>query len=180
LQGCSVRTFAGKTERPFLFFLKTCQELFIIFKLTIFRYYPQVVYYIFYMNKKRGTKKGTKIIGSNRFSFGRKLATMRRKKGFTQVELAKMLNTTARVISYYERESMNPSLEMVKKIAEALKAKPETLLAMPDENNNSNEIEFIDRSLSKKFELAQKLPNDARTQLKKFIDTLTKANNFEE
>jgi len=132
------------------------------------------------MNKKRGTKKGTKIIGSNSYSFGLKLATIRRKKGFTQVELAEMLNTTTRVISYYERESKNPSLEMVKKIADVLKIKPEMLLDIADENNNSTEIEFIDRSLSKKFELAQKLPNDARMQLKKFIDTLTKANNIKE
>ncbi len=140
----------------------------------------QVVYYIFYMKKKRGTKKGTKIIGSNRYSFGRKLATIRRKKGLTQVELAKMLNITARVISYYERESKNPSLEMVKKIAEALKIKPETLLGIPGENSNLDELEFIDRSLSKRFKLAQKLPDDARMQLKKFIDTLTKANNIKE
>jgi len=136
-----------------------------------------VVYYIFYMNKTRGTKKGTKIIGTNQYSFGRQLATLRRRKGLTQIELAKMLNTTSRVISYYERESNNPSLEMVKKMANALNVKPDSLLKLSHENDT---IECIDRSLSKKFEIAQKLPSEAKTQLKKFIDTLAKAHLSEE
>ena len=129
------------------------------------------------MNKTRGTKKGTKIIGTNRYSFGRQLATLRRRKGLTQTELAKMLNTTSRVISYYERESNNPSLEMVKKMANALNVKPDSLLKLSHENDS---IECIDRSLSKKFEIAQRLPQEAKTQLKKFIDTLAKAHLSEE
>jgi len=35
-------------------------------------------------------------------------------------------------------------------------------------------------NLSKKFEVAQKLPTQARAQLKKFIATLAKANNIPE
>ncbi|MGD9202497.1 MAG: helix-turn-helix transcriptional regulator [Chitinispirillia bacterium] len=124
------------------------------------------------MNKTRGTKKGTKIIGTNQYSFGRQLATLRRRKGLTQTELAKMLDTTSRVISYYERESNNPSLEMVKKMANVLNVKPDSLLKLSHENDS---IECIDRSLSKKFEIAQRLPQEAKTQLKKFIDTLAKA-----
>lgn len=133
------------------------------------------------MRHKRGTKKGTKIIGTNVFHFGRQLAAARRKKGFTQVELAEQLATTSRTISYYERESKNPSFEMVKKIADVLNVRPETLLDLPtSKNNNEHEIEAIDRSLSKKFEIAQKLPSEARTQLKKFIETLAKASNIED
>jgi len=139
----------------------------------------QVSYYIFYMStKKRGTKKGARIIGTNKYHFGKQLAVERRKKGYTQVELAQKLGTTSRVISYYERESKNPSLDMVKKIADTLGIKPESLLNLP--SNGSNGIEVIDRSLSKKFEIAQKLPSEARNQLKKFIDTLTKAHDIKE
>ena len=134
------------------------------------------------MKRKRGTKKGTKIIGTNVYHFGRQLSTARRRKGLTQVELAERLNTTSRTISYYERESKNPSLEMVKQIADVLNVKPESLLDLPagDNNNGGHEAETIDRSLSKKFEIAQKLPTEARAQLKKFIETLAKASNVEE
>lgn len=132
--------------------------------------------------KTKGTKKGTRIIGTNPYHFGRTLAAIRRKKGLTQVELAQRLNTTSRTISYYERESKNPSLEMVKKIADALAVRPESLLNLPGcENGKSSEAdETIDRNLSKKFEIAQKLPPEARAQLKKFIDTLAKAHNIQE
>lgn len=134
------------------------------------------------MQKRRGTKKGTKIIGTNPYHFGRTLASARRKKGLTQVELAQRLQTTSRTISYYERESKNPSLEMVKKIADALAVRPECLLDLPgyDNGNGTAGDDMIDRNLSKKFEVAQKLPPEARAQLKKFIDTLSKANNISE
>jgi transcriptional regulator with XRE-family HTH domain len=134
------------------------------------------------MEKHRGTKKGSKIIGTNPHHFGRTLAAARRKKGLTQVELAMRLETTSRTISYYERESKNPSLEMVKKIADALAVRPENLLNLPgnDNENGTSGDDTIDRNLSKKFEVAQKLPLEARAQLKKFIDTLAKANNIQE
>jgi transcriptional regulator with XRE-family HTH domain len=134
------------------------------------------------MRKRKGTKKGTKIIGTNPYHFGRTLATARRKKGLTQVELAQRLETTSRTISYYERESKNPSLEMVKKIADTLGVRPESLLDLPngDNGNNVTVDDNIDRNLSKKFEIAQKLPQEARSQLKKFIDTLARASNIQE
>jgi transcriptional regulator with XRE-family HTH domain len=134
------------------------------------------------MKTKRGTKKGSKIIGTNLYHFGRTLAVARRKKGLTQIELAQQLNTTSRTISYYERESKNPSLEMVKKIADVLGIRPESLLDLPrnDSGDAAKGDDFVDRNLSKKFEVAQKLPLDARAQLKKFIDTLAKANNIQE
>lgn len=142
----------------------------------------QVPFYIFYMGNKRGTKKGTKIIGTNPYHFGRRLASARRKKGLTQVELAKRLNTTSRTISYYERESKNPSLDMVKRISDAIGIRPESLLDLPQKEVNvtSNEERIVDRNLSKKFEIAQKLPPEARAQLKKFIDTLAKAHDIDD
>ncbi|MBN2036365.1 MAG: helix-turn-helix transcriptional regulator [Chitinispirillaceae bacterium] len=75
----------------------------------------EVSCYILCLKKKKRHKKGTKIIGTNLYHFGRTLAAARRKKGLTRVELAPQLEITSRTISYYEDESKNPSLEMVKK-----------------------------------------------------------------
>lgn len=129
--------------------------------------------YILFMAKKRGTQKGTKYIGTNKYNFGAVLAEARRRKGLTQTELAKRLNTSSRVVSYYEREAKNPSWETITKIADALQIVPNKLVHPADKvPGNGN----VDRSLWKRFEEAQKMPTEARNQLKKFIDTLTKAN----
>ncbi len=119
--------------------------------------------------------------GKNHHHFGCALATIRRKKWLTQLELAGLLNTTSRTISYYERESKNPSVEIVKKIADVLDIRPELLLEQALVGTTTvSSNDTIDRNLSKKFEIAQKLPAEARAQLKKFIDTLAKANNISE
>lgn len=124
------------------------------------------------MSKKRGTKKGSKNIGTNKYHFGKLLAEARRKKGLTQVELAKLLDTSSRVVSYYEREATNPSWDTICKIANVLKISPESMLEPAAKAEPGSEI---DRGLSKRFEAAHKLPVEARNQLKKFIDTLSKA-----
>jgi transcriptional regulator with XRE-family HTH domain len=147
-----------------------------ILKLTLCRLTRQVFSYIFFMKRKRGTKKGSKTIGTNKYHFGKVLALARRKKGITQVELSRLLNTSSRVISYYEREATNPSWDTVCKIATALKMSPESMLEPAAVDTTT--VPVIDRGLSKRFEIAQRLPMEARKQLKKFIDTLAKANNM--
>jgi transcriptional regulator with XRE-family HTH domain len=136
---------------------------------------PQVLFYIFTMAQKRGTKKGTKYIGTNRYHFGGLLAEARRKKGLTQTELAAMLKTSSRVVSYYEREATNPSWATITKIADVLGVAPEALIHPSKE---AERADTIDRSLNKRFEIAQKLPPRARSQLKQFVDTLAKAHNL--
>jgi len=98
------------------------------------------------------------------------------------MDLAQQMGTTSRTVSYYERETKNPSLAMVRKIADTLGIRPESLLDLPNSGNGNAATagSAIDRNLSKKFEVAQKLPQEARAQLKKFINTLAKANNIQE
>ena len=50
--------------------------------------------------------------------FGQRLAAFRTAKGLTQYELADALGLTRDMVVYYERKSPNPSLELVKKIAD--------------------------------------------------------------
>ena len=135
--------------------------------------------YLFYMQKKRGPKKGSTFQGSHRYEFGTILARERIKKGLTQTELAQKISTTVRVISHFEREVKNPPADTVKKLSEALSIPVERLLYLKD-NNNENDHLPLDRGLSKRFEIAQKLPSQARQEVKKFIDAIAKANGFME
>jgi transcriptional regulator with XRE-family HTH domain len=50
--------------------------------------------------------------------FGQRLAAFRVAKGLTQYELADALGMTRDQVVYYERISPNPSLELVKKVAD--------------------------------------------------------------
>ena len=122
------------------------------------------------MNKKHGPEKGKKYIATNPFSFGQLLANARRKNGLTQDELAQKARVSKRTITYYERETQNPSLSIMSKIAKALEVPIENLLP-----KDAYDKAPVDRSLSRRIELANKLPPSARYELKKIIDGMLRA-----
>jgi transcriptional regulator with XRE-family HTH domain len=49
--------------------------------------------------------------------FGGRLAELRKERGLTQEQLAKLLGMTRKMVDYYERRARNPSTEIVSKIA---------------------------------------------------------------
>ena len=60
--------------------------------------------------------------------FGQRMATLRQRKGLTQTQLAALMNTTQKMIDYYERRSPNPTLDVMQKIAGALEISVTELL----------------------------------------------------
>jgi transcriptional regulator with XRE-family HTH domain len=60
--------------------------------------------------------------------FGKRLAELRKRAGYTQVELAEELGVTQRIITYYERESIHPPAHLITPIAQALKITADELL----------------------------------------------------
>ena len=127
--------------------------------------------------KKGGPKKGAKYIGTNKYPFGQAMAAARMKKGYTQAELAKVSGLSRRVISSLEREVQNPTTETVKKVADALKIPVEQLL-FPGETAKTTDEEQIDKSLYRRFQTAQKLPQTTKNELKKIIDAMTNAHGL--
>jgi len=61
-------------------------------------------------------------------SFAKRLAAFRKEKGFTQQELAKRAGVKVLQISRYESGSAQPSLEVIKKLAVALRVSADRLL----------------------------------------------------
>ena len=124
--------------------------------------------------KTRGPQKGAKYTDAHRHPFGRALAAERRKRGYTQLELAQLIGTSKRVVSHLEREVKNPPADTLKKLTAGLRIPVGRLLFA--DGKEPLDAAAVDRALSKRLEAAQKLPPTARSEIKKFIDMVSKAN----
>lgn len=63
-------------------------------------------------------------------SFGPRLATLRKARGLTQVQLAEATKTTQRSISYYENDDGVPPSSIVMVLAQALQVSADELLGL--------------------------------------------------
>ncbi|MCH5182952.1 MAG: helix-turn-helix transcriptional regulator [Oscillospiraceae bacterium] len=63
-------------------------------------------------------------------NFGEKLRTLRKEAGMTQTELAKKLNITKSVVSYYELQERTPSPEVIVKLAAVFHVTADYLLGI--------------------------------------------------
>ena len=115
------------------------------------------------------TKPPTKVPGS----FGHQLLRCRKSRGLTQEELAKLVDVSQRVISYYENESQHPPSTILKKLAEALGVSSDTLLGLED---SREEIIQRDTLLAKKFLEAENLPASERKTIIQVIDAVLSKN----
>ena len=53
-------------------------------------------------------------------AFGEQLAALRHGRGWTQADLAARLETTVKMVTYYEREAQNPTRKTIERIASVL------------------------------------------------------------
>ena len=68
-------------------------------------------------------------------SFGKRLRNNRKKRGLTQLELAQRMNCTKSLVSAYERNDRNPTIEMIEKFAGALGIDPLDLMEGKEKRN---------------------------------------------
>jgi len=100
--------------------------------------------------------------------FGKRLAKMRRSKGFTQTELGDKIGVSQRVIAYYEGETTYPPTHLLIPIAKALKINIDELLGLKKaEVSDSNHA-----ALWRKLKKAEALSPKDRKTLADFIDAL--------
>ena len=95
-------------------------------------------------------------------SFGSRLLEARKKKGISQEEIAKFLNTKGPVIGRYERDEMKPSIEVAAKMADYLDVSLDYLVGAADDQLDK-------KTLSRILEL-QKLPEDILEKIYYFMD----------
>ncbi len=97
-------------------------------------------------------------------SFGKTISTERKKKGFSQEELAKMVGTISVTIGRYERDEIKPSIDIASKIADALGISLDYL-------TGKTNVE-LDNSIIKRVVEIQNLPDEDRTHILYTLDGL--------
>ena len=97
-------------------------------------------------------------------TFGKKIATERKKKGFSQDELAKKVGTISVTIGRYERDEIKPSIDIASKLADALNVSLDYLTGKTD-------IE-LDNSIIQRVVEIQNLPKEDKAHILYALDGL--------
>lgn len=103
--------------------------------------------------------------------FGRRLAKLRKQANYTQVELAKELGVTQRMISYYEGHSEYPPSNLLPTMAKALGVSADELLGIKPLKKNRQP----DSRLLRRLQQVEKLDPATKRQVMQIIDTYLEA-----
>ena len=64
--------------------------------------------------------------------YGQRLKYLRQEKGWTQQQLAKELSTTASTIGKYEREELQPNIDVITSLCKIFEVSSDYLLGLED------------------------------------------------
>jgi transcriptional regulator with XRE-family HTH domain len=105
-------------------------------------------------------------------SFGQRLAAVRKGKGISQEQFAKLLGATRTAVGYYERRAINPSIELIRRCADALGVSITEFVAdetvAPRKRGPKSELE-------QRMEVVAKLPRGRQRKILEVVDALLKA-----
>ena len=99
--------------------------------------------------------------------FGLRLRALRNEKKLTQDELGKLLNVSGKTIGTWERDSRQPNIEAINKLASIFDVTTDYLLG------NSNE-----KQPQKYYDLSDKEKNDIAIQAEKLMEVIETGNNL--
>ena len=100
-------------------------------------------------------------------NFAKRIEEVRTSKGLSQAELAKKFGTSAAVVGRYERGGSTPSIEVARKIADALDV---TLDYMTDPESQLDAVK--DQEMLNRLNQLGTLPTDDRTRIIELVDAL--------
>ena len=99
--------------------------------------------------------------------FGLRLRALRNEKKLTQDELGKLLNVSGKTIGTWERDSRQPNIKVINKLASIFDVTTDYLLG------NSNE-----KQPQKYYDLSDKEKNDIAIQAEKLMEGIETGNNL--
>lgn len=102
--------------------------------------------------------------------FGQRLAAARKSRGWSQTKLAEKLDTNQKVIDYYERRAVNPSLAFIQRAAKMLEVSTVDLVG--SESNNARGKPGPPPALALRFERIRQLPRKEQEFVIRFLDTV--------
>ncbi|SPE76100.1 HTH-type transcriptional regulator ImmR [Flavobacterium columnare] len=101
---------------------------------------------------------------SNELSIGSRIIILRKEKNWSQVELAKQINASREIISRYERNESQPSIDMIVKMANAFDVTVDFLLGQ-------SENAALDKDTIERINDIQKMDSSTKNVLFNVIDT---------
>jgi transcriptional regulator with XRE-family HTH domain len=127
----------------------------------------------------RKSKLSLPLLELGEESVGRRIARIRKERGYTQNELAERIGTIQALVSDYERDKLRLNAEMAVRFAIALEVTTDELLGLHSATGNGKKQTNIGRKASRKvlrrLEKIESLPTSQQAVLLKTIDTFIKA-----
>ncbi len=102
----------------------------------------------------------------NLTDFGARLAALRKAAGYTQVELAKEIDVSQRVIAYYEGETQHPPANLLPRLAKALNVTTDELLGI----KSIKKAPKRDSRLQRRLQQIEKLDAKEKRQIIQLLD----------
>ena len=114
-------------------------------------------------------------------NFSSNLREMRRKKGYTQAKLAELSGVSRRAIVHYEKHATRPSIEKVKKIADALEISDDELLGIKRKPKSKKKpSEEVSYKIMKKVRIIEQLPTRDQNMIFSLINSLAEKNKLKQ
>ncbi|MDQ3256473.1 MAG: helix-turn-helix domain-containing protein [Acidobacteriota bacterium] len=101
--------------------------------------------------------------------FGRRLAVLRRGKGLSQRELGARLGVPRETVDYYERRALNPTLDVIERVAEALEVSPAQLIGDDAAPLKVSRKAGPTGKVQKVFEDVSRLPRRQQEKIVEFV-----------
>jgi transcriptional regulator with XRE-family HTH domain len=114
----------------------------------------------------------------NQGEFPLRLRQLRKQKGITQTEIAKLAGVHETHIGRYERGMSRPSAHVVKRLADALGVSADYLIEGSTED--AAKAKFEDRELLRQFQEVQTLPEEDKVLVKRFLNAFLVKKKIEE
>jgi transcriptional regulator with XRE-family HTH domain len=93
---------------------------------------------------------------------GSKIVELRKQKGYNRDTLGQIVGTSGAVIGRYERSEITPSVEIAKKIAEALEVSLDYLVGSTEQ--------VLDKATLNRIQEVNKLPSKEKELVYEFLD----------
>ncbi len=101
--------------------------------------------------------------------FGRRLAALRRQKGLSQRELAERLGVPRETVDYYERRAVNPTLDVIQKVAAAVEVSAAELIGDGATPARASKRGGPTGKVQKVFEDVSRLPRRQQEKIVEFV-----------
>jgi transcriptional regulator with XRE-family HTH domain len=98
--------------------------------------------------------------------FGKRLVRLRKEAGYTQVDLAKELGVSQRMISYYEGHSEYPPASVLPKLANVLNVSADELLGIQPVKKTRKP----DSRLQRRMQQIEKMGSSEKRQIMQLLD----------